>query len=208
MSALAAEARVDSVLFAQAANNALAFLPANSQVKLARMRLTPDGVEFTATDTYAAGRDAATVHDFQGDDITVMVDRAALQGFDSAGRKDRKGIGVVSVFNGRVMFAPQDQELATEVHEDYSANASEIVDMFDAIDEMLAESQEFRTAFQPQLLQRFSKVKADKVERVADLAIDDPEAPVLVKIGPTFRGLIMPVSRETHAVNVGEEGLW
>jgi hypothetical protein len=80
--------------------------------------------------------------------------------------------------------------------------------MFAAIDEMLAEDQPFRTAFQPQLLQRFAKVKADKAERVADLAIADPDAPVLVKIGPSFKGLIMPVSRAVHAVNVGQEGLW
>lgn len=203
-------ARVDSHALATAANNALAFLPAAStMVKVARLVVSSEGVEFTATDGYAAGRDSCPVDDFEGEPVSMLVDRACLQGLDGTGRKDKKGSGVLKATPGDgVVFTPMDKELTPEAHLDVSSMHASAWEAYAAIDECLDTEQEFRTAFQPQLLMRFSKVKADKSERVADLAIDDPEAPVLVKIGTTFRGLIMPVDRAIHAENVGEEGLW
>lgn len=209
---------VDSHAFASAASNALAFLPANSQVKLARLVVTGDAVEFTATDGYAAGRDYAEVVGHDGTappEFVALLDRKALQGFDSAGRADfntkkKMGVGRLEALDGGkgVQFTPEDKEVPSEAHFNLIDGNPDLLDMFAALDEMLDTEQPFRTAFQPTLLQRFSKVKADKNERVADLAIADPSAPVLIKIGPSFRGLIMPIDREAHAEKVGEEGLW
>jgi hypothetical protein len=58
------------------------------------------------------------------------------------------------------------------------------------------------------LASRFRLVKSDKNERKADWMIRDPEEPILVKVGPSFRGLMMTVARERHAEAVGQEGLW
>lgn len=217
---------VESIHLATAANNALAFLPAASQIKVARVEIDPEGiVRFTATDTYAAGRDHAEVEDWltPPNYASVLVSREALQELDAAGRKDapkkkadgkRYGTLTLKPLDGLV-FTPQEGEAIAHMDLTQSPENRPITkegtmpaDLFDAIDDALENPQEFRTAFQPQLLMRFSKVKADKDERVADLAIDDPGAPVLVKIGPTFKGLVMPVYREKHAENVGEEGLW
>lgn len=203
--------RVDSNALATAANNALAFLPANSQVKVARMRVAPTGIEFTATDTYAAGKDVCDVDEFRGDRCVVFVSREALQGFDSVGRKDKKGIGVLTVVPGTgVTFDPQDSALEAVSVVDLLPQNRGLIETFKAIDEMIQDrlDDDLKTAFQPSLLMKFSKVKADKSERVADLLISDPDAPVLVKIGTTFKGLIMPVYRDKHAKAIGEEGLW
>jgi hypothetical protein len=73
-------------------------------------------------------------------------------------------------------------------------------------------------AFDPALLAYFSKVKVAKVkgkanetlERAMDLCVFDAKEPVLVKIGPTFRGAIMPIDRDVHRENVEQfdGGLW
>ncbi|MCG5459634.1 hypothetical protein PSH03_005420 [Micromonospora sp. PSH03] len=60
----------------------------------------------------------------------------------------------------------------------------------------------------PVLWSRFAKVKADKSERMADVLMTDGYEPVLIKIGPTFKGLLMPIEREIHETNIGPEGLW
>lgn len=202
---------VNSNELATAANNALAFIPANSTIKVARISIHPEeGIEFTATDSYAAGRDSCPIerHD-EGDSLVMLISREALQGFDSAGRKDKKGIGSLTATPGDgIVFTPMDDTLPPEAHMDMTEKHADALDLYAAIDDMLEPEQTFRTAFQPQLLMRFSKVKADKAERIADVAIDDPDAPVLFKIGTTFRGLIMPVSREKHGEAVGTEGLW
>jgi hypothetical protein len=59
------------------------------------------------------------------------------------------------------------------------------------------------------VLNRFGKVKADKDGRMMDLKLTgDKLEPVLVKVGPTFRGIIMPIDRGVNAKNIGEDGLW
>lgn len=214
------EVKVESQALATAANNALAFIPANSPVKVVRIVISADRVEFTATDTYAAGRDYAPCEGGPLSPLTMLIGRDALVGFDSTGRKDGDGIGTLRASYGDgVTFYPMNSDythakktvaLVPEAHLCLTMDHPDSLTMFEAIDDMIADREDgdVLTAFQPGLLQRFSKVKADKSERVADLAIADPEAPVLVKIGPTFKGLIMPVTRNVHAQNIGEEGLW
>lgn len=204
--------RVSSNALATAANNALAFLPAASTIKVARLRVTGDRIEFTATDTYAAGRATCTAEDVMGDPgALVLLSREALQGLDKAGRMDKKNQGTLKVNPGDgIVFTPGDGEVPPVAHMDLLSANRHLLETFSAVDEMIADRlpEDSCTAFQPQLLQYFAKVKADKSERVADLCIADPEAPVLVKIGTDFNGLIMPVYRDKHADLVGEEGLW
>jgi hypothetical protein len=60
-------------------------------------------------------------------------------------------------------------------------------------------------------------VKAPKVkkgdtnlERCLDMAVFNAKEPILIKIGPTFRGVIMPIDRDVHRENVEQDdgGLW
>jgi hypothetical protein len=202
--------RVECGALAVAASNALAFFPANSQIKQARMHLAGSSLCFTATDSYAAGRDYCTVNAVDGDAFAVLIDRAALIDLEKVARAGKKTEGDLTVtpgdgFRFKALDGSDDPPIA---HFDLSAGNESVYELYDAIDDMLTPEQEFRVAFQPMLLQRFSKVKADKDERIADVCIDDPDSPVLVKIGQTFKGLIMPVSRSAHAELIGDEGLW
>lgn len=216
--------QIESATLAQIANNALAHFPANSLIKTARVRLSPAGIEITATDSYTAGKDYCAWYDgkYSGGFHVFEVSRECLQGWDSTGRKDKatdpttgKRTAAIGVLTYRpedgTTFSPNEETVPPESHLDVTGEGGITPEMWKAIDDMLGdiEDDDIKTCFQPGLLQRFAKVKADKNERVADLAISDPERPVLVKIGPTFKGLIMPVKREKHAKSVGdEEGLW
>ena len=199
--------KVECAGLAVAASNALAFLPANSTVKVARMRLRGPLIDFMATDTYAAGNGWTRANSISGDEaFELLMSRDALTDLERTARMGKKVEGELSVTDTGFTFLVLDGASEPIRHEAIvNAEASE---MFDVIDGMLMPEQEFRTAFQPMLLQRFSKVKADKDQRVADVAIDDPDSPVLIKIGTEFRGLVMPVSRSVHAELIGEEGLW
>lgn len=204
--------RVNAAALATAARNALAFIPSQAKVPVAqvsRLTVAPSGLWFTGTDTYAAGRAECPILDFTGDPCVVLIDRPTLVLIDKIGLSDKKSSGELTVVPGEgVWYQPQAGSGDPFNGPDVSAGNAEAWEMFTAIDEMLAEPKQFRSAFQPQLLSRFGKVVADDSDRVADLCIDDPELPVLVKIGTLFEGLVMPVSREVHATNIGEEGLW
>ena len=216
-----ASATLNSEDMARVASNALAFLPARAMVKTARLQLSSAGLEVTGTDGYTIGQDTAPVEGYEGpaEGVTVHVSREALADLDSAGRKDKKGFGKLDVRPGDgVIFRPSTNDVPTAA-QDVSGQAS--ADLWASLDSLFTRLERQApalpelVAFDPALLARFSKVKAPKVkhgdaalDRCLDMAIFDPKAPILVKIGPTFRGVIMPVDRDVHAENVGQEGLW
>lgn len=57
------------------------------------------------------------------------------------------------------------------------------------------------------LLARFWRVKSSTGTHVADLMFTGAEAPILIKMGATFRALVMPIKREKHAESF-PDGLW
>lgn len=202
-----ARATVPSDDLARVAANALAFLPARSQHKTARLTLAPGVLTITATDGYALGMDSCPA-DVDGS-VTVDVDRDGLAELDKAGRADKKFSGVIEVYPlDAVRFVASDT--AVTAVKAYESDA----DLWEMVDDLLLKlpntgfSLPKTVALDPTLLMRFSKVKADKATRIADFHIADPESPVLVKIGTTFVGCIMPIDRGVHAENVGPEGLW
>jgi hypothetical protein len=167
---------------------------------------------FQGTDTYAAGRDSVAVENAGRTDVTIYVDRDGLAELDRAGRADKKGTGEIEIRPGDgLIFRPFMEADPSAVIDQKNEQA---VSVHDALDELFqrVENREPSIpevmAFDPALLQRFAKVKFDKDGRMADFYMADHVAPVLVKIGPTFTGLIMPIDREVNAANIGEDGLW
>lgn len=104
-----------------------------------------------------------------------------------------------------------ESELAAETETMVEVEATEYpLAPWAQLEELLARSRpearpEF-VAFDPLLFARFAKVRA-MPDRVMDLWFDSAESPVLVKIGPTFQGLVMPLQRE-RAEAYTPEGLW
>ncbi|MFC9231023.1 hypothetical protein ACFTZI_19020 [Streptomyces decoyicus] len=203
---------------ARAVYNAHAFIPARSMVKTARLELGPAGLRVTGTDGYAIGQDTAPVEDYEGpaDGVTLYVDRAALADLDTGGRKDKKGFGRLEVKPGDgLIFRPGNNDTPTAT-QDARAQADDAVwgmvdSLFTRLEGRPLALPEL-VAFDPALLARFSKVKAPKgkdgLGRALDMCVFDSKEPILCKIGPTFRGVIMPIDREVHEENVGQDGLW
>jgi hypothetical protein len=203
---------------ARAAYNALAFLPARAQVKTARIEVGPAGLRITGTDGYAIGQDTAPVEDYEGpaDGLTIHVDRSVLADLDTGGRKDKKGFGKLEVRpEDGLIFRPGNNDVPT-VGRDLTAEANEalwpMVDsLFTRLEGRPLALPEL-VAFDAALLMRFSKVKAPKgkgnLDRALDMCIFNAKEPILCKLGPTFRGVIMPLDRDVHAENVGSDGLW
>lgn len=213
-----ASATVPSEELARVAYNALCFIPARSMVKTARIHLGPAGLAATGTDGYAVGQDSGPVEAYNGpaEGVTLHVDRTALADLDTAGRKDKKGFGKLELLPGDgLVFRPGNNDTPTAA-QDAAAQADDAVwGMLDSLFTRLEGrpvSLPEVVAFDPALLARFSKVKAPKgkdgLGRALDLLIFDSKEPILCRIGPTFRGVIMPIDRDVHAQNVGPDGLW
>jgi hypothetical protein len=204
--------------------NALAFIPARAQVATTRVEVWPDGFRVTGTDGFAIGQDTAPMDDYDGppDGVTFHVTREALADLDSAGRKDKKGYGRLVYKPGDgLIFRPANNDVATAVQDVTDQAHPELWGAIDGLMEKLENREPVLPevlCFDPALLMRFSKVKAAKkttkagnnLERAMDLYIFNNEEPILVKIGATFRGAIMPIKREVHRENVeeGDGGLW
>ncbi|MFD6970154.1 hypothetical protein [Streptomyces sp. NPDC059949] len=161
------------------------------------------------------------MEDYEGppEGVTLHVGRVALADLDTAGRKDKKGFGRFEVRNGDgLIFRPGNNDTPTAA-QDTSAQADERVwDMLDGLFTRLEGRKPALpelVAFDAALLARFSKVKAPKVknhdanlDRCLDMCVFNSKEPILIRIGPTFRGVIMPIDRDVHAENLGPDGLW
>lgn len=196
---------------ARLTHNALAFMPARSAVKVCRIKLDFDGLSIMATDLYTVGEDFCAVDAKLEFDHSIDLSRDDLQALDKAARAAKKE-------TIRIVVRHQDgMEYFTEdVHGtflDASAQRPNL-DLWDKCDGLLTRLE--RGTFQipeylmidPKLMAAFGKVKRpDGEDMGADLYISSPDDPILIKIGPTFRGALMPISREINA-RVNADGLW
>jgi hypothetical protein len=192
--------------------NALAFLPAKSKIPYAAIRLSAGGVYTSGTDSYAAGTDHAPALRYLGSEAstTALVDRDGLTELERCAREAKQVNATVEAKRDQLTVTPNDGRAKTVpiyVHEGALQLHNTIADIIG--------SAERRTASIPGVLcvnpayfSRFQRVKADKAGRMADMLLGGSEDPVLIKIGPTFKGLIMPVDRATNSRNIGQEGLW
>lgn len=201
---------VDAPEVARAIYNAHAFIPARSPVPFGLIRVTPEGVYTSGTDSYAAGTDSAATTGFIGQTAEVLIARDDLLNLERCAREAKKVAATVEVKSDGLTVEPIGCHPVTvpihispghlEVHHRLADLISEAEKRPGVIPGVMA--------LDPQLWSRFAKVKADKAERIADLLMTDAYEPVFIKIGPTFKGLLMPIERLTHETNIGPEGLW
>lgn len=201
-----------SAEFARTLDNGHSFLPARSRLPYVRVTFFPEFVSATATDGYAGGHDFCPTEYVEGRaPLTVGIARDDAAALAKAARADKKGTGRISVTVAQVVTYTDTEGNATTV-EALPTIADEAA--WQAVDDLL-HSLEDRGAslpqtvlFDPGLLMRFSKVKCEKGDRAADLRITGPHDPVMVRIGPTFRGFVMPIDRGTYEANSDDDETW
>lgn len=215
---------VDSAEFARVMTNALAFFPARGIVDTAQLRVWPDKIESTGTDTYTLGRDYCEATNFQsvGTEFPVRIelDREGWQAIEKNARFDRKGFGILEYRPGDCLtFYPQGDndkaEIATAKDmtgqgtpfkiEGDEMSRTILWEMCDVLLTRLEEIPGEIRCFDPTLFGRFGKVKGHKgTDKVVDFCWQDDMRPMLAKVGSTFVGAIMPINREARE---GDE-LW
>jgi hypothetical protein len=221
--------QVESEEFARIMTNALAFFPARSVVDFASLRFWPDRIEATATDTYTMGRDWCSA-DTGLSCVTVELERDGWRAIEEVARKDSGNWGRLDYYPGDcLVFSPGVSEYRNKPLEPATAkdmtgkpwpcliHELQGLEFWQACDELLERYDDPPTdnpdvlCFDPALFGRFQKVKLSKAfkgEKVLDFYYQGKEAPMLAKVGPTFRGLIMPINRSRYAENNSNEGLW
>ena len=208
------KATTDAPQLATALGNALAFLPARSIIRYVAIGITADAIRTCGTDSYAAGTDLAPVTGFVGSEPEwiCLIDKDGLTRLERCVREAKKVEATLLVEDGSVTVSPMGLPEASAV--DHSNGHAEIVDMHLAVWDIIDAAEKRVNVLppgimlDPTLFGRFAKVKADKSERKADLLFSAGHEPALIKIGPTFKGLIMPIDRDVNASNIGPEGLW
>ncbi|TQF03910.1 hypothetical protein E6W39_18835 [Kitasatospora acidiphila] len=203
---------------ARLTHNALAFMPARSAVKVCeivvgRMAGMPI-LQITATDLHTAGRDYSGLAELPyGALAAIDLSRDDLATLDKIARAKKKDDIRIQIRN-RDGMSVEDDNGAWMPFRDASGERQP-ADLWDRVDEMLTRLERVSPVIpgalliDPALMARFGKVKCPG-ETIADLYIASADEPILVKVGPTLVGAIMPVDREIagQSERIGPEGLW
>lgn len=200
---------------ARLTHNALAFMPARSAVKVCRVMASGQALSLMATDLFTVGEDMAVVRHVFYEAISIDLSREDLRALDKAARAAKKEDVKVIIRHQDGMEFRSESESLTAL--DCSA-WRDPKDLWELTDELLTrlEGADDDTVpgyltIDPKMLSAFGKVKpSDGKECIADLCFRGSEGQILVKIGATFKGAIMPVDRGEAAESddVGPEGLW
>lgn len=213
---------VEAPELAKGLSNALAFVPAASRLKYLYLTVnSPTELLVIGTDMLAAGMETIPIRDYQGPQpsttpIDFLIGKGTSDDGATALEKAVRGAGKVSVgltFNlSGLECSPMGAESTVtpliQKPESFATYRS-ILGLF-----LSAERRQAVVpgviCIDPSLLSRFAKVKADKTYgRMADFLFGEDELDrVLVKIGPSFKGLVMPIDREVNGENIGSDGLW
>lgn len=196
-------ATIEGEPLARAAFNALAFIPKVTKVPLIRFTLTATSLEVTGSDGYAAGKDSAPVHNGPGLAVSFTIEREALVELEAFARAYKKEALALTRYGDELNVAAAEETFTCALR---ALEHREAWATLDAMFKAQRSPDALAVAFDPALFSRFGKVKTAK-ERVADYLFVDPEKPALVKVGPTFQGLVMPLYREP-AKAYSPEGLW
>jgi hypothetical protein len=209
-----AEFAIPAPELARLTHNALAFMPARSAVKVCRVHQNIGSLSIMATDLFTVGHDSVSI---ETENATASIDlsREDLQSLDKVARAAKKE-------DVRIVLRRADglEFFSEDVHGVYldSSAQRDPEDLWDRCLELLTrlerdtETVHFSyLTVDPALFARFGKVKlAGGKECIADLYFQNLDDQILVKIGGTFRGAIMPVDRSEAAASesIGAEGLW
>jgi len=186
--------------------NAGAFVPARADLKMLCLRIKADTIEASGTDGYAAGNDSIPAH-VTGGTVSFALTSESMTALEQAARAVKKDPVTLQVGETDVtlMWAVKGtpDSLTVEMQpypwQDWGA-------LEEMLNRPVTEERPQFVAFDPALFSRFAKVRAEN-DRVMDLWFHSAELPVLVKIGATFRGLVMPLQR-ARAAEYAPEGLW
>jgi hypothetical protein len=167
--------------------------------------ITEGRIEARGTDGYAAGADYAPAHTTGVS--RVAISREGLNEIETTARANKKDnvTVVLTAQTVTLQFAPKGEpESVTGPALPYPAMQWAHLDRL--MERERGEARPEFVAFDPHLFARFAKVRAP-LDRVMDLWFSTAEQPVLVKIGGSFRGLVMPLKR-AKAEEYTPEGLW
>lgn len=190
------EAKIAGLELSRVLNNALAFVPARAKTPFIRLSVGWGYVSCMGTDTYAVGSDSAVAA--TSGSTSVTLGRSDAVDLEKAARADKKGYGTLTLERGGVLFLPSQASVEGSGVAQEFGDHSELWDACEALLVRLEDrtvSLPVTVAFQPDILARFAKVKAVG-ENVADFYFSDESSQVLVKFGESFRGAIMPITRD------------
>jgi hypothetical protein len=198
---------------ARLTHNALAFMPARSAVGVCRILGSGQTLIITSTDLYSMGEDFAVLEHHFGEAVSLDLSREDLVTLDKIARAKKKDEVRIEIRHQDGMSVLDDEGAWMPFLD--ASDRRQPADLWDRVDESLARLERVSPTLpetlliDPSIMAKFGKVKCNG-ETIADLYISDPSDPILVKIGSTFRGAIMPVDREAagNADQVGPQGLW
>ena len=200
---------MDADDLARAAGNVAHVHKKNARIRSVRLTLNRDGLTILGGDPYAAAYDTAPVDGPRERFAIPIVFELAREGLDAVAsfcRQHAKESVHLEWFpgDGLVLAAGSSRESVPDAAGLTSPAA------WQALEGLFERYEDPSSVFllDMGLASRFRLVKSDKGERRADWMIRDAEEPILIKVGPSFRGLMMPIQRETHAEAVGQDGLW
>ena len=190
---------VEGGALARVTFNALTFIPKSARNKFVRVTFNADTVEFAASDEYTAGKDSAPAHGGPGQPVSFALSRDDLEELEATSRLWKKS-PILLTLTATELVASGPGEPVRLTRLPIHSQAWRLLDRLYAVGEQ-GSWLTGPVAFDPNLFARFGKVKS-VTDRVADYLLRGPELPVLVKVGPTFCGLVMPLQRaraEAHA---------
>lgn len=210
--------------------NALAFCPARSKFPAVQLRSGGFTMTALASDTYTIGRSWCSIDSSPTGTIALALDDAKL--LEKLARMDHKGTGKDGVGNGILEIGPNGEWLTfspSQMGEPLTVpgidpalptaygSYSELWERCSELLERLSDSEPCAppeaALFDPALLARFAKVRADSDESsegavALDMLFQDGFSPILIRIGSNFRGAVMPIDRVANRTQQGTGGHW
>lgn len=199
---------VEAPELARVLANACVFTPLRDLQAQARLVFDYDTIEATGTDTYTVGRDIAEIDaGWQAVAYFNPPQKAgdALAELEKAARAFGKGRCTLRLFPDDCLQLLDGETVTATAR--VAAPNEPLWPLVDALMTRLGEREPFippAIAFAPDMLARFAKVKRPK-DAAADFLMQSPGEPVLIRIGSTFSGAIMPIDREINAKHLGED---
>ena len=199
--------------FARAAYNVATTAKTNKLVDTARLSFEPGRVEIAATDGFVASRDWCPVYSGPETPVMAAIPLDALGALDKTARLARsEAIGLTWIpGDGLILDAGDVRESAEDRGQDGRREHEYIDDLFREADEGLPEPQR-ALMLSPVYMARFRTIKPSTGKAPGmDLLLFGEDAPVFIRIGPSFKALVQPIDRERHAAYVGpdgQDGLW
>lgn len=196
-----ARAVLPGVELARILSNAYVMVPARAQEQHFTVNIGDGFVMAGGSDGYMAGIDYAEAQTTGDINRGVSISRDSLEDIERIARLTGKKNNVQLLLkSGALRLLYQDENGDVQFHDAEEAGKMEaevwnlILDLMDP-EEFKPEFPKY-SAFNPALFARLAKVKAEQKEAMDIWWGRADERPALVKVGPTFVALVMPLDRD------------